>query len=161
MPHNVAPDSNDVMERIRQGKLTMRPRLLFVLGSVLAFVGLVASVIVSTFLVGFIRFSLRTHGPMGEQRFAQIVASFPWWSLLFAVAGLAFGVWLLRRYEFSYKHSFVALIVVFVTAVVLAGVLMDSIGLNDALSRRGPMQGMMRGYARQNAQQGTGWQWGR
>ncbi len=161
MSNNVAPNSNDVMERIRLGKLTMRPRLLFVLGSILAFVGLVASVIASTFLVGLVRFSLRTHGPMGDYRFAQIMEGFPWWSFLLAVAGLAFGVWLLRRYELSYKHNFVTLVVMFVTAVILAGVLMDSIGLNDALLRRGPMQGMMRGVLHQDAQQGAGWRWGR
>lgn len=161
MSNTIAPIINDVMGRIRKGKLAMRPRLLFVFGSILAFAGLVASVIATTFLVGLIRFSLRTHGPMGDYRFAQIMESFPWWSFLLAVVGLAAGIWLLRRYDFSYRHNFVVVVVVFVVAVILAGWLMDAIGFNDVLLHHGPLQGMMRGYAHQNAQQGTGWRWGR
>jgi len=160
MPNNLTPINSRVMENIRRGKLTMRPRLLFLLGSIITFVGLVASVIISTFFIGLIRFSLRTHGPMGDYRLTQIWSGFPWWSLLLAVAGLVIGIWLLRRYEFSYKRNFVLLVVGFLAAIVLAGWLMDAVGLNDLLLRRGPTQGLMRGYLHQNTtNQGAGWRW--
>ena len=60
--------SDDVMSKIRQGKITMRPKVYFVIGSIFTFAGLVLSILTSVFLIGLLRFSLRAHGPMGEYR---------------------------------------------------------------------------------------------
>jgi len=46
-----------VMDRILQGKIRMRPRVYFVIGSLLTFIGLVTSMLTSVFLVGLMRFS--------------------------------------------------------------------------------------------------------
>ena len=124
----------------------MRPRIYFIFGSLLTFVGLISSVTVSVFLVGLMRFSLREHGPMGDYRFDQILASFPWWAPVFAVVGLVTGMWLMRRYDFSFKVDFKVLIAGLVLAVLLGGLIVDSLGFNDILIHRGPMKGMMRQY---------------
>lgn len=135
-----------VMDQIRHDRIKMRPKAYFVLGSLLTFIGLVASVFASVFLVGLVHFSLRSHGPMGEYRLEQILASFPWWTVAIALLGLVVGILLLRRYDFSYKQNFKAIVIGFVLAVILAGWIIDMTGFNDALSRRGPMQGVMRQY---------------
>ena len=132
------------MDQIHEEKIKMRPKAYFILGSVLTFVGLVSSVVVSVFLVGLIRFSLRTHGPMASYRLDQILSSFPWWAPMLAIVGLIVGIWLLRKYDFSFKVNFKMVIVGFILAIVVSGWIIDSIGLNDILIRRGPMQGMMR-----------------
>lgn len=138
------------MEKIHHGDIKMRPKWYFVLGSFLAFLGLVASMITSVFLFGLIRFSLRSHGPMGDYRLEQLLANFPWWTALIAIAGLSIGIWLLRRYDFSYKVHFWWVAVLFVTAVIATGWILDMTGLNDKLLNRGPMQGMMRQYFEEN-----------
>lgn len=134
------------MDQIRNDSVKMRPRMYFVLGSTLTFVGLISSVVVSIFLIGLIRFSLRSHGPMGSFRLEQILSSFPWWAPVLAVVGLVVGIWLLRKYDFSFKVNFKMLIIGFVLAVIVGGVVVDLSGLNDILIRRGPMRGMMRQY---------------
>jgi hypothetical protein len=139
-----------VMERIHQGKIKMRPRVYFVIGSLLTFIGLVASMLTSVFLVGLMRFSWRSHGPMGEYRLDQLLSSFPWWVPVIAIFGLVIGIRLLHRYDFSYKINFKVIIVGIIVVILVAGWLIDMSGLNDTLLHRGPMQGMMRQYLEEN-----------
>ena len=147
-----------VMDKIHHGKIKMRPKVYFIAGSLLAFLGLVASMLVSVFLVGLMRFSLRTHGPMGEYRLDQILSSFPWWAVVVAILGLIIGIWLLRRYDFSYKINFKVVVISFVVAIIVAGWVIDATGLNDILFRQGPKQGIMRQYLQENnvLKQGSG-----
>ena len=147
-----------VMNKIHHGEIKMRPKVYFVVGSLLAFLGLVASMLVSVFLVGLMRFSLRTHGPMGEYRLEQMLSSFPWWAVAVAVLGLVIGIWLLRRYDFSYKINFKVIVIGFVVAILITGWVIDMIGLNDILFRQGPRQGIMRQYLQENniLEQGLG-----
>jgi len=142
--------TDSVMDQIHDKKIKMRPKIYFIAGSILAFVGRVSSVIISIFLVGLIRFSLRSHGPMADYRFDQMVASFPWWAMVFAVGGLVVGIWLIRKYDFSFKINLKLIIVGFILAVVVGGWVIDYIGLNDILTQRGPMQGIMRQYKQDN-----------
>ena len=153
--------TDNIMDQIHEEKIKMRPKAYFILGSVLTFVGLVSSVVVSVFLVGLIRFSLRAHGPMASYRLDQILSSFPWWAPVLAIVGLIAGIRLLRRFDFSFKVNFKVVIIGFILAVIVGGWIIDSVGLSDALIRRGPMQGMMRQYIQDNNIQGGGPGWGR
>jgi len=139
-----------VMDQIHDEKIKMKPKIYFIIGSALTFVGLVSSVIISIFLVGLIRFSLRSHGPMADYRFDKILNSFPWWAMFFAIVGLIVGIWLLRKYDFSFKVNFKLVIIGFILAVVVGGWVVDYVGLNDVLTQRGPMQGIMRQYKQDN-----------
>lgn len=138
--------TENVMNQIHEGKAKMKPRIYFIIGSILTFIGLISSVIVSIFLVGLTRFSLRTHGPMKQYRFDQMISDFPWWTVVLAIFGLIVGIWLIRKYDFSYKIKPWIVIAGFVLAIIIAGWTIDIIGLNDTLMHRGPMKGMMNGY---------------
>jgi hypothetical protein len=135
-----------VMGKIREGKIKTRPKIYFILGSLLAFLGLASSIILSVFLIGLLRFLSRSHGPMGEYRLEQILASFPWWAPVLAVLGLISGIWLLKRYDFSYKIDFKYVVVGLVLAVISLAFLLDMSGLNEVWASRGPMRGVMQQY---------------
>ncbi len=141
------------MDQIHNEKIKMRPKIYFVIGSILTFVGLVSSVVFSVFLVGLTRFSLRSHGPMSNYKLDQIISNFPWWAPVLAIIGLIIGIQLLRRYDFSFKTNFKLIIVGFIFSIFVGGWIVDSIGLNDTLARRGPMRGMMRQYMQENYDQ--------
>lgn len=143
MPKNINSMKNVVMDRIHHDNIKMRPRMYYVFGSLLLFLGCVSSILTSVFLVSLIRFSLREHGPMGEYRLAEMISRFPWWAVAAAVIGLMAGIWMLRKYDFSYKSNGNVFIIGFVIAVILAGWLVDFFGLNAGLSRRGRAQGMI------------------
>ena len=144
------------MDKIHHGKIKMRPRVYFVIGSFFTFLGLLASILTSIFLVGLMRFFLRTHGPMGEYRLEQMLSIFPWWVPVIAILGIVIGIWLLRRYYFSYKINFKVMVIGFVVAIIVAGWIIDTTGLNDTLFRQGPMQGIMRQYLQENNILGQG-----
>jgi hypothetical protein len=131
--------SNAVMSRINREHITMKPKWYFVVGSLAMAIGLFGSTIISIFLVSVISFSLRTHGPMGEIRYQQLLSSFPWWAPIIAVAGLGLGVWFLHKYDFSYKKNFVFIVIAFVAVVLLSGFFIDYFGIDTLWARRGPM----------------------
>ena len=160
MPTELKNVTNAVMDKIHHDKIKMRSKMYFAFGSFLAFLGLIASMLISVFLVGLLRFSLRSHGPMGEYRLEQILSNFPWWAVAVAVLGLFIGIWILRRYDFSYKLNFKVLVIGFVAAIILAGWIFDMSGLNDLLFRQGPMQGIMRQYVQKKNTQSSQWRGG-
>lgn len=138
--------STKVMEQIHERKIHMKPRIYFILGSVLAFVSLVSAFISVVFLFSLTRFALRAHGPMKEYRLEQLLSSFPWWAPLLGIVGLILGIWLLKKFDFSYKRNFTAIIVGIFVAIFLAVIIIDYFKLDDAWFRHGPMRGMMRQY---------------
>ena len=143
--------TENVMNQIHQGKIKMRPKLYFIIGSILTFLGSISAFVVSIFLVGLIRFSLRTHWGRGAQyKLDQILSDFPWWIIIFAIVSLVIGIWLIRKYDFSYKIKPWIIILGFILSIVVAGWTIDMIGLNDTLSHRGPMKGMMNNYFQNN-----------
>lgn len=132
------------MGQIRQGKLKMRPRMYFVAGSALTFIGLIASIATSVFAIGLIRFLLRSNGVFSH-KLDRVISIFPWWALALAVLGLAVGIMLLRKYDFSYKVNMKTAIVLIVLVAIVSGIAVDFLGFNDLLVRKGLMRGMGRG----------------
>jgi uncharacterized protein YacL len=150
MPKEIKNITENIMSQIKQGKLKMKPRGYFILGSLFTFIGLISTVIVSTFSIGLIKFSLRSHGPMGQYKFDQMLTKFPWWTMIIAILGLVLGVWLIQQYNFSYKIKPWLVIIIFILAIIVGGYIIDITGINDTLSRQGPMKGMMRNYIKVN-----------
>jgi len=141
--------SDQVMDKIRDQKIQMRPKIYYILGSIIVFVSLILSIFSTVFLISLTRFSLRTHGPMGQIRFEQLLTSFPWWAPILAIIGLIIGIKMLGKYDFSYKHDFKLIILGFIFAVIIAGWGIDALGMDDVLFRQGPMNGIMRQYRQQ------------
>jgi len=135
-----------VMSQIRRGQVKIRPRWYFLLGSIAMVLGLAGLAIVSIFFVSLVTFSLRSHGPMGAVRFEQLLSNFPWMAVLVAVVGLVLAIWMLRKYDFSYKKNFTLIITIFVSAILLAGLLINFSGLDSLWMNRGPAKGLYRRY---------------
>lgn len=138
------------MEQIKENKVLMKPKSYFVLGSVFTFVGLIASVISSIFLISVISFLLKEHGPMGDIRLSLLLNSFPWWLPVLAIAALIFGIWNLLKYDFSYKTNYLLIIIGFIAAIIVAGWAIDRTGLDNLWLNQGPMRGIMRQYMQDN-----------
>lgn len=129
--------SKNVMSEIKNGQIKMKPKWYFVLGSMFAVFGITALFITSSYLVSLIVFSLRTHGPMGQIRFDQLVSEFPLWAPIFAIIGIVLGVSMLKEYDFFYKNNFLVVIVGIISAIILAGVLMDYYSIDVLFAKKG------------------------
>ena len=55
MSNEIKNITDNIMEQIHNDKIKMRPRVYFVIGSVLTFVGLISSLVVSVFFLGLMR----------------------------------------------------------------------------------------------------------
>lgn len=134
--------TTEVMSKIQKGQIKMRPRLYFAVGYILTMIGLILSFITSIFFVGLTRFALRSHGPMGEYRLDQMISSFEWWVPILAIFGLIIGIWLLRRYDFSYKINFKIFVIGLIASILIAGFIVDMTGINDTWFHKGPGRGI-------------------
>jgi hypothetical protein len=130
----------------------MKPKWYFIMGSLATLSGLVGFSVVSIFFVNITVFSLRTHGPMGAIRYQQLLASFPWWAPFLVIIGLGFGIWMLKKYDFSYRKNFLFVILAFITAIIISGVCIDYLGINMVLSRQGTMRRFYQHIDSQNMQ---------
>lgn len=129
-----------IMTQVREGKINMKPKWYFALGSIMAVVGLAGLTIVAVFLLNITFFLLKPHGPMGQWRLQMLLASLPLWIPALAIVSILGGILLLKKYDFAYKHNFWVILAGFILAVALAALAIDSLGLNDRWTHRGPMR---------------------
>lgn len=135
-----------IMSKIDSGEIKMRPKIYFVAGSVITFTGLIFSIIASAFFINLTRFVIRSQSPMKQFRFEQMIYNFPWWIPVAALVLIILGIYLLKKYDFSYKKNFLVIVLSFIIAVFAAGWLMDFFGINLTLGRRGPMRRFYQKY---------------
>lgn len=125
---------SNIISQIKAGEIKMKPKWYFIMGSLAMFFGLVGLSMVTVFLVNLSIFLIRRNGPPIPWKLQAILSTFPWWVPIVAILGIILAIWLLKKYDFSYKKNFPLLIVGFILSVLLAGVLLDKLGLNEYLS---------------------------
>jgi hypothetical protein len=137
----------EVMNQIKSEKITMKPKWYFVAGSILMFTSIIILAIVAIFLLNLTIFAIQPHyGPGAEFRLQMILNSFPWWAPIIAIVGVILAIWLIKKYDFSYKKNFLFIILSFIFAVIIGALLMDFLGFNDYFAKRGPMRGFYRQF---------------
>jgi uncharacterized membrane protein YdcZ (DUF606 family) len=139
----------NLISQIKGGKIKMKPKWYFLLGSTFITIALIGLIIGSTFLVSLITFSLKTHGPMGAIRFERLLNSFPWWAPILTIIGFALGIILLKKYDFSYKKNFITILGIIFISILLSGFLIDHFGFDDLWIKRGPMRKFYQRYSGQ------------
>ena len=138
--------TKNVMSKINTKQIKMKPKWYFWLGSLSILIALIGLTIVSIFLISLITFSLKNHGPMGTVRYQQIISGFPWWACPVVIIGLITGIILLKKYDFSYKKNFLFIVFVFVSAILLAGILIDILNFDTFWIKKGPMKKFYQKY---------------
>lgn len=128
------------MAKVKSNEISMKPKWYFIVGSLLTITGLAGLSIGAIFLTNLTLFLLKKHGPMGQWRLQLLIESFPLWVPLLASLGVILGIWMLRKYDFSYKKNFWLIILGFILSVFIAAFTIDQLGLNDIWSRQGPMR---------------------
>lgn len=141
--------ANKVMREIKNRHISMRPRFFFVAGSFLLVGGLTFAFILAIFLVHLILFRLRVDAPFEFLRFGPpgippFFVMFPWRFLLIAGFAVAFGIYLLKKCEFSYKYNFVLIVGITIIAIILTGVIVDYLEPSRRLESLPTVRGLYR-----------------
>jgi uncharacterized membrane protein YdcZ (DUF606 family) len=113
----------------------MKPRWYFIAGSLLLISSLVGLSMGIVFLANLSVFLIRKSGPLATWRLQTILSTFPWWIPAVAIVGIFVAIWLLKKYDISYKKNFSLIIIAFIISIIFAGLLLDQLGLNEHLSR--------------------------
>lgn len=121
---------NEVLERIRSGQLQMKPRLFFVLKTVLVISIAALILLISVWLTSFISFGLRLSGNesllgFGSRGTLIFLNVFPWGLATLNLVLLALLAWLLRRFKFGYRKPLLYLLIALVIGGVAVGLLFD------------------------------------
>lgn len=126
--------AEQITKDIQDQKLHMRPKAYFVVGGIALSIGLLASMALTLFFFSVVLYRLRVHQPfsyLGHGGVGPFIENVPWIPILVAVLGISFGIWFMRKYDFSYRHTFLWIAVGVVSGVVLFGVLLDRAGIPD------------------------------
>ena len=154
MPKKIRMTSNSlestIMAKVASGEITMKPRWYFVIGSLLMGSGLVGLSIGLVYAFNLTFFLFRSHGPMGEWRLQQLLASFPWWVPVLAGGSSLVGIWLLKKYDFSYRKNFWGVVLGLLLVFAVTAYVLDVSGLSDQWFKRGGMRRIQREQLQQD-----------
>jgi hypothetical protein len=153
--------NKEIMNKIHQNKIKMKPKYYFVIGSFITFVGLLSAVVVTMLSTSMIIFLFKAKGPGAGFRFQMMLENFPVWLIILSATSLAFGIWIFKKYNFTYKLDFRISTVLFVLIIILSSLVINSLGFNDLFMKRGPMKGTMQKYLNSDSKiehmPGSGW----
>jgi hypothetical protein len=119
--------SQKVMKVIQEKKVKMKPRMYFILSSLLLGLGFFSSLLIAIFLINAVSFHLRIHRPFeylhfGKPGYMPFIYNFPWLLLIFAIITIVSGILMLKKYDISYQKSFLGIITVLISLIILFGV---------------------------------------
>jgi len=137
----------EVMAKIHQDKVKMRPRFYFIVGSFLLALGLAIDFILAVFFFMLVVFRIRLHAPFGyfwfgKSGFSPFMATFPWLFIFLGAAAILAGILFLKKYDFSYKKNFLLLVFWLVVLIIGAGILLDQIGFNEKANQFETIRGL-------------------
>lgn len=127
-----------VLERIRAGEISMRPKLYFVARVVaLALVALLALAL-AVFVLSFLFFSITESGEQfllgfGRHGLMAFITLFPWGPFLIALALIVLLDVVVRYFKFGYRVSMLEIFLIALTVVVAAGVAINFTPLHRLL----------------------------
>lgn len=125
-----------VMSKILKEGVEMKPKWWFVLGSSLSVLGLSLLGGVVTYVFNLMFFLERVNGYGRGMRYGSNFSVLPWWLPVVGLSAFVAGLYLLKKYDFSYKKNFAIVILGIVLAVVVGGNIVDATGTNERLIKQ-------------------------
>lgn len=128
----------EVMAKIHQGSVKMKPRIYF---TILWLLGISASIVAGlliAYIIDMLVYVVRiqtssTPAYRARQNLSEALASFPWWTVVLFVFIFAVSVWLMKKYSRIYRYKISTVIFGFLAISFLLGIGMSytNIGLSD------------------------------
>lgn len=110
--------SDTVLQQIKHGKVTMRPRTYFVLLSIVSVVAITTASLVLAYCFSMLFFWTRivasdTPAWGARANLSDAASNFPWWAVTVALAMFIIAVWLIKKQGHMYRYK---------TSVIIGGV---------------------------------------
>ncbi|HVU75296.1 MAG TPA: hypothetical protein VHD38_00435 [Candidatus Paceibacterota bacterium] len=127
-----------IMERIREGKASMRPRWHFILLSTLTALGIIIALLALLFCVSLVLFFLRESGALylsgfGSRGWWDLFRSLPFSILILLLVFVIVLEILARRYAFVYKKPLITSVLAILAVVIVGGFVLAQTPLHGQL----------------------------
>lgn len=115
-----------VMQQIKTGKVSMRPKAHFIALAVVSFGAALLAGITTAYLfsIALLWIRIQSSDTMAwgaRYNLAESIASFPWWIAIASVLFLVIAIFLVRKHSHLYKYRISELILVIVLASFILG----------------------------------------
>lgn len=133
----------DILQKIEKGEVKMRSKEVFVLEKMLIFFGVVLAIVSSVFLFNLVFYLPRRAMMMGGR--PNILQIIPYDYLMFGIAFLILGIFLLRKYTREYKRPIVVTVLLISVISIALSLVLSYSAINRQLENRpGIMKNMYR-----------------
>lgn len=133
----------DVLQKIEKGEVKMRSKEVFVLEKMLIVFGVVLAIVSSVFLFNLVFYLPRRAMMMGGR--PNILQIIPYDYLMFGIAFLVLGIFLLRKYTREYKRPIVITVLLISIVSITLSLVLSYSAINRQLENRpGIMKNMYR-----------------
>lgn len=115
MNNNQKKLKDKILDKIKTGNIKMKPKSYFALKTILVLALIVVTVVILSFLVSFVIFSIRESSRLfllgfGDAGIRTFFITFPWFLLVIEIILLIIVDILLKHFKFAYKTPFIYLI---------------------------------------------------
>ncbi|MDE1970272.1 MAG: hypothetical protein KGI50_01715 [Patescibacteria group bacterium] len=137
MPHDT-DISTRVLEKIKEKKIHMRPKLYFAAQIILVAVLSLGALILTMFIMSFVLFSLQESGEQfllgfGLSGIITFLILFPWMLFEIDIILVLLVEWLWRLFKFGYRTSLLAIFLLIIMVALLGSLALNSTSLHRAL----------------------------
>jgi len=119
---------NNIIEKLKNQEIKMRPKWHFILGSVLLILLTVLVLLLTLFLASFLLFYLKTSG--------FFFGPLPFILLLLMVAFIVLVEFLINRYAVAYRKPVVYSLIIIVIIIFTMGLVMNKANFHERVERR-------------------------
>ena len=125
-----------VLERIKKGEVKMRPKIYFLLKTILVTFALLALLFLVLFLISFISFYLRLTGlwylPIFHPKFFWLYLKFlPWLLIIFCLILILIVEILAKRFSFVWRKPIIYSLLAIILFALIGGLLFEKTGLHS------------------------------
>ena len=126
-----------IIKDIKSGSIKMRPKWIFVLGSIFTAIGVLLATSLGLLSIQLIRFRLNHPGSAGTVKIMTVIASLPWYIPVLTVFSLIGGYYFLKQYDFSYRKNASFIMILVLLGLVFGSYILDKAGADQILMKRG------------------------
>ncbi len=126
-----------IIKDIKSGSIKMRPKWLFVIGSLITGFGVILTTSLALLAIQLIRFRLNHPGQSGAIKVNTVIASLPWYIPVIAVTAIVGGYLALKQYDFSYRKNASFIMILVIVGLVFGSFILDKVGADQILMKRG------------------------
>ena len=126
-----------IIKDIKSGSIKMRPKWIFVLGSIFTAIGVLLATSLGLLSIQLIRFRLNHPGSAGTVKIMTVIASLPWYIPVLTIFSLIGGYYFLKQYDFSYRKNASFIMILVLLGLVFGSYILDKAGADQILMKRG------------------------